>query len=552
MKHRITAVFLLSLVTMVVTACGSGDSDGKSGINSGETAETNLCLATLSNRATTPQAAINDCEAACKDGDGSRAACGAMALGHLQALVEEIGTYAGFLKPSQTPQETFTTLKAEIDRRYDPSIDVRTFINQFLGSIFRALEGIRTGVLYSVGDGSTVVRISELPLDPAVLAIIYGDAESFSLVGEWTEEELSALGAFANLLLSVVDLVMAHNLDIDISQEVPDFDGIADVISFAIEVLNDQPKLLVVDAPESVMKARHETHAFMSLLAGREDDLENVSMATLGFLGYVEESFANQKAGQTTMDDKSFVKMRDVDGDETLSRGDNIVFIFNINGEEVTFGAVYPISAVLTQEIFQLLGAVNANLDGSGVPARISPLYNSIIREFGVLASVAQAGGFSLNYMPDVLAFDHDTFFDQFTGLRGLLPFWYEDPTLEGANEYYFSGVTPGTGVKFYMAFETEPTNDTSHFDWADQVTWFETSSTPAAMAADGLAPEPGYYILWQDPTFAGFVNVHTDPFLTGNYGMASDLSTSGEFIAPRDNRMTNAVTNAFILWFTE
>lgn len=535
----------LAAALAAFSACSSSDTDVANASKSPQA----VCLASL--EAGKGQIAVNDCTAACRADHTDKISCGGQALGHLQSVLEEIGTYVGLLKPSQSPKEMAFAVETELRARYGAQIDLRVAVNQFLGGIIRDLRGMREGAYYAVGGTSeTRIPLAELPLDPRLLSFVYGRAESLTVKGEWTDKELALLGSVANGGLAIIDLLLAQDWNVQID-DVPEMNGIVEVIAVAAGILNDNEDLLVVDDPDSVALARDETHAMMSLLAGRETDRENVAQATAGVLGAIKAEY-----GRPAPANPPVIQFTDVDGDGTLSRGDNIVFVLGINGEDVVFGTIYPLSAKLTESIFAFLGDANANLDGNKVPVRIAPLYNSLVRELGIFATAFEAAGVNLDTMPDAVALDFQTFFSEFEGIRRLLPHWYYDPTT-GANKTYFDDATLATNPsRIYLAFEQEGEADTAHFTYANDVTWYENLVAPggpaAAFAADGLKPNKGYYVLWQDPTFAGLLNVNTAPFIGNGYTMSSDLSTGDEFVAPADNRMTNAVMNAFIVWWAK
>lgn len=537
-------IFAVVAALATFSACSSTEPDE---VKAATTPQA-ICLASLEEGK--GQIAVNDCAAACRADRTDKVSCGGQALGHLQSILEEIGTYVGLLKPSQSPQEMAVAVEGELRTRYGAAIDLRIAVNQFLGGIIRDLRGMREGVYYAVGGtGTTAIPLSELPLDPRLLSFVYGRAESLTVKGEWTDKELALLGGFANGALTVIDLLLSQDWNVNID-DVPDMNGIVGVISVAAGILNDNEDLLVVDDPDSVALARDEAHALMSLLAGREAERAKVAQATPGVLGAIRAEYAAPKPEKPPV-----LQFSDIDGDGTLSRGDNVVFELGINGETVVFGTIYPISAKLTEAIFQFFADANANLDGNKVPVRIAPLYNAVIRELGIFATALEASGVNLDTMPDALALDLETFYGEFQGFRRLLPHWYYDPTT-GANLHYFEDATLAANPsRIYLAFEFEGEDDTAHFTYAGDVTWYEDLVAPggpaSSFAADGLAPDQGVYILFQDPAFAGLLNVNTGPFLSNGYGMSTDITTGGEFIAPKDNRMTNAIINAMIVWWT-
>jgi hypothetical protein len=277
----------------------------------------------------------------------------------------------------------------------------------------------------------------------------------------------------------------------------------------------------------------------------------------------IQERFEADKRirGPRPADARVF-KLIDVDGDKTLSRGDNFVVVLGINGEDVTMGGIYPISATLTNIVFNFFQEANQNMDGSKLPAKVAPIYNSVIKELGIFANVLEQAGINTDTMPDFIGLDFKTFFEKFAGLRGLLPHWYQDDSTTGVNPYYFDGVTVAENKRrIFLAYEQEKADDdddtdADHFTWAGaatEVTWndgLEPTDLNLEHEADGLQPETGVYFLWQDPAFAGLLQVNSAPFVS--YGMESALSTKGEFVAPDNSRLTNAVINGAIVWWTE
>src|SRR5690606_9924152 len=132
--------------------------------------------------------------------------------------------------------------KAEFEKRYETLIDARPLVNQFLGGFIRSMRAVREGVLLSVGGGQPVeIAIEELPLDARLLSIIYGRPDSLSIKGHWTEKELAALGAAANLVLAAIDLIMAQNLNVDGigTDTFSNMKGISDIIAVLGGILND-------------------------------------------------------------------------------------------------------------------------------------------------------------------------------------------------------------------------------------------------------------------------------------------------------------------------
>lgn len=552
-----------------VTACDVEISSKDAG-QSKAARDQRICLDSL----TTPgkaQISIQDCSAACKTATPDRVACGAMALAHFQSILDELGTYVGFFKPSQSPEEFASQLEnnlrlaASKSADYRTEADLRVFVNQFLGGVLKDLRGIREGVYHAVGGNEPLdIPIEELPLDPRLLSFVYGKAETLSIKGHWSDKELSILGAGANALLSLVDLLMAHNLNV-VQTSLPEMDGAEEYLAFAITLLEDDNQFLAVDDPQTFADAANEFHAAVSLLAGRSKTLKDVAQSTPGILGLIARDFTDATGQVGGLDSPFVLKLTDIDGDGALSRGDNIVVVLGINGEDFAlgplfpFGTMYPLSGVFTQAIFTFLSDAVSNMDGNEVPVHIAPLYNSFVRELGALAAVASAAGLNLDTMPDAIALDFAGFYGNFTGIRHVLPYWYQDDSTDGVNPYYVNGPNPvSDGTTYYFAFEREklegdPLVDIGHFEWATtrstDIDWFDFAA-PVGFGADGLTPSTGYYLLFQDPTLAKFLQVSTAPFEAGSYDLASDITTGGEFIHPENNRMTNAVINAMIVWW--
>jgi hypothetical protein len=553
-------ILALLLATLTLSACADDPATVKR--PGADETPRGVCLAALRDNNATK--AVNNCDAACKADPTDKEACGAKALAHMQSIVDEVSKYVGLLKPPQAPQAIGAAAKSEVLARaeYQKAIDLRNLINEFAGTIIHDLHGIHDGVFYAVGGtGSVEVPLDELPLNPNLLTIIYGRAETLGVKGRWTDKELALLGAGADAALAAVDLIMAHDLSVDLN-DVPDMNGAIQTLAVAAQILNDNPQLLRVDDPDTLALSRDELHGMAALLAGRDKTRANVAQNTPGFLGLVQAEFAAKGKGSGKT---AAMQLTDIDHDGTLSRGDNIVFVLEVNGEDVNLGTIYPLSAKLTDSIFGMLADINANMDGNKVPVHVAPLYNSIIKELGVFANAVAAAGVNIDTMPDAIALDFDGFYTTFKGVRTVLPYWYQDDSTDGvgANPAYLEN--PDTGLPatnatannphhLLWAFEEEKAADTSHFYWAasTQVTWFDTSARPVGFAADGMAPDSGYYVLLQDPTLAHLLAVNTSPFLTAGYGMSANLSTDDEFIAPKDNRMTNAVINAMLVWWKD
>jgi hypothetical protein len=157
---------------------------------------------------------------------------------------------------------------------------------------------------------------------------------------------------------------------------------------------------------------------------------------------------------------------------------------------------------------------------------------------------------------PDAFALDLHAFYENFTGLRSFLPYWYRDVTgPTKANPNYLDGVTDST--RLFITYAHEDGEDAPQFQWTDDpnLNWMEFTEAlnpkgyPEGFDRDGVLPrDGGHYILWQDPSFAGLVQLNTTPFMTSRYNMLADLDTKGEFKVP-DNREINAATNAMIVW---
>jgi hypothetical protein len=499
--------------------------------------------------------AARECRALCEAEQPDRVACGAMALAYLQDLVFEVAKYTVHLRPSQSPVATFADEAQHELASYRTHIDLEPLIDTYLSTILRDMRGIRDGVNGFVArvSGEThmprVVPISELPLDAGLVAFIYNRPESFAIKGEWGEKEMASLGAAINLALAGIDLILSQDLNVQGYEDLDFGSSAASMIQGVVRIADASRSLLKVKKPGLVLDARHETHAFFSLLAGRPNALDQVSPATPGLLALIEEEFELQ--GRSS--ERAVFQLSDIDGDGTLSRGDAMKFTLLLNGKDVDLAFPYPISAKLTASLFDFLKANRTNMDGESGPANVAPLINTAIREFSSVVS-----GF--NTFPDVIAVDFDGLYDNFTGFRSMLPYWYRDTSPMGVNPYYFpQGVSDSAGnktVNWFIAYEWEEA-DATHFDWTkDDVAgfdWREFATGPDGFGKDGIVilsdGQTGHYILWQDPSFANFLHLNMTPFVqTKRYGMLPALDTKGAFEVA-DNLTLNALTNALIIW---
>ena len=495
--------------------------------------------------------AIRECQALCQAEDPDPVACGGMALAHMQSLGAQIANYTVFLRPSQTPEEAMSTLGQELGLDFrTANTDLGSMLDIFLAPMVTDLRGIREGVHGFIdADIDAEVPLGKLPLAPGLLAFMYSNPDSFAIQGSWSAKEMATLGAVANGLLAAIDMVYSHNLRLNIPSEFPT-DNIATILDTSIRVLDQSPLFLTLGDESVLLDARDELDAMFSLLAGRTESKENVAQGNPGLLEMISAQM--ERDGRTATGRTPVLLIRDIDGDGRLSRGDALRLTLLVNGQEVDLAFPYPISAVLTEVVFDFLGQSRDNMDGDETPLRIAPVINSAFKEFsGVFGGL---GG--VPTIPDVIALDWYTFFETFGGVRGLLPYWYEDKATDSSvNPYYFDGIT--NEVQYYMAYEEQVGEDRPHFEWHDTVdddfSWMEFDGTVfQTLAADGIEVDPvAYYILWQSPSFDGFLRTNTRPFITPFYGMAADLNTEGAYVWP-DNREVNAVMNAFILWAQE
>ncbi len=545
---RVLTGSLALTAVLSINACG-GDELPDLNKAAKQNKETTACLEAVEKGAS-PALAVRECSATCDEG-ADKQACGALALAHTQALGEELAVYMRFLRPQQSPTEfmaasgldaRLTEARASAFEAHAP-IDIRSY-EFVIAPIIEALRGIREAAYYFVeGNGDAEIGLKKVPLAPGIAAFLYGDLDSFAMKGDWTARDVATLGAVANLLLGVVDVVFSQNLVIDLPEDMR-FDSISVILATAVEVLERSPGFLTVNDEGTLALARDELHAAFSLLTGRDDDLEGVAKANVGLLGMIAHGFGVD--GEDVLADR-FSLIRDVDGDGQLSRGDAIKVTFSVNDKDVEVAFPYPISAKLTADLFDFLGAITGNLDGSGSPAAIAEPINAAMREFSAFGQLLGVRAF-----PNALALDVNTFFDEFTGIRHLLPYWYKDEATTGTlvNDYYFEDAS--TATTYFITYEHELSTDSGHFAWTDDETidWMEFAEAPAGFDADGieLAPASGHYVLMQNPDFSGLLQVNTSPFIGGDYGMLSELSTGNEFARP-DNRQLNAVLNALIVW---
>ncbi len=136
----------------------------------------------------------------------------------------------------------------------------------------------------------------------------------------------------------------------------------------------------------------------------------------------------------------------------------------------------------------------------------------------------------------DSVGFDYGTLASQPTGLRTLLPLLMKSPDPQGPADFWMEwecpGETAGTGAplaaKGFLCTQESELVDAPHFD-----------GTPHEMAADGY-PSPLPYLVWEDPSWSGFLAVdhHFPPMGTGD----------PEFVEP-DLSMANT---ALHLWLKQ
>lgn len=534
------------LIPIVLVACLGAEDDGTQSADEANQGKRHRCLRQLEEpNPKDKYTTVAVCRELCETAKPDRVACGAMALAHLQEIGEELARYASFLRPTQSPAELATQAQQRL-HEYAPLLDVRQIIEPYLATLVENLRGIRKGAYAFVGNerpGShdeLVVAVRQVPLDPGLVSILYGDkANSLALKGGWGAKEFALLGAAANAALAIVDLLYSHDLIVNVPND-PSFDSVEQAISTSIAALDASRTFLTLADPDALALARNETHAAVSLLAGRTNDLEGVARANPGFLGSVQQQFA--AAATKDVFEERFLVLRDVDGDGKLSRGDAVKIVYTVNDQDVELALPYPISAKLTQTIFDFFAGLRDNLDGNGLPVHIAPVVNSAFKEVAMLSGTRT--------MPDVIALDPGAFFANFRGLRGLLPYWYfnTNPTTP-VNPYYFD--LQASTQPYQIAYEEEVASDRTHFTWVTNtnIDWLEFSAArPAGFGADGVyfASARTYYILWQDPTFAQLLLVNTTPLVS--FGVLPTLGTDGQFVLP-DNLTVNAVVNGLIAW---
>ncbi|RMF12054.1 MAG: hypothetical protein D6761_13250 [Candidatus Dadabacteria bacterium] len=341
--------------------------------------------------------------------------------------------------------------------------------------------------------------------------------------------------------LAAIHFTLAHNIEIDATDLSNTIDTIISAVRGALELEVNGPgdvtQHTMISAIRSLGAIPGDHPNLLSLgdadrMAQVDNDLATALRALYHKSGSSETGLAAallHVAATDTDTTDNFIGLVDNDNSGTINRGDSIVIGLRelhvtglFSGPSVDGGVWVNLNSGLgnienlieaSHEIIQTLGDQFASVDDPSIDAPrlgLGPI-NDIIENTLIL-------DFFLTPLPEAVEFDFGAFFRTPTGLRSLLPVWYDDDNDDKTSPVFLvegeSWVT--TDAEPYVTF-----GDTGHFSGSYVFEDGGVAQTLNAitLAADGvkpselsiLVPFPLPYIQYQDPSFVGVLYVDAD-----------------------------------------